>query len=68
MDKVREKVAAMGLNEQVIPFSARLERKLIDMSPEDAKAYCEKYHTKSQLPRMPWFHRCHQLHQESLPQ
>ena len=43
MDKVREKVAAMGLNEQVIPFSARLERKLIDMSPEDAKAYCEKY-------------------------
>ena len=52
MDKVREKVAAMGLNEQVIPFSARLERKLIDMSPEDAKAYCEKYHTKSQLPRI----------------
>lgn len=52
MDKVREKVAAMGLGEQVIPFSARFETKLLGMSEEEAKAYCEKYHTKSQLPRI----------------
>ena len=52
MDKVREKVAAMGLGEQVIPFSARFETKLLNMSEEEAKAYCEKYHTKSQLPRI----------------
>ena len=43
MDKVREKVAAMGLNEQVIPFSAKFETKLLSKSPEEAKEYLAKY-------------------------
>ena len=52
MDKVKEKVAAMGLNELVIPFSARFESKLLNLSEEEGKAYCEKYHTKSQMPKI----------------
>ena len=49
---MKEKVAAMGLNELVIPFSARFESKLLNMSEEEGKAYCEKYHTKSQMPKI----------------
>ena len=52
MDKVREKVAAMGLEELVIPFSAKFERKLMNMTPEEAAEYCAKYHTKSQMPKI----------------
>ena len=52
MDKVREKVAAMGLNEQVIPFSAKFETKLLSKSPEEAKEYLAKYHSKSQIPKI----------------
>ena len=52
MDKGREKVAAMGLEELVIPFSAKFERKLMNMTPEEAAEYCAKYHTKSQMPKI----------------
>lgn len=52
MDKVREKVAAMGLNEQVIPFSAKFETKLLSKTPEEAKEYLAKYHSKSQIPKI----------------
>lgn len=41
-----------GTGEKMIPFSCEFEAKLADMSPEDAKAYCEKVGAKSILPRI----------------
>merc|ERR1711871_769578 len=38
--------------EPLIPYSTKFEEKLLDMSPEEKKAYCEETGAKSAFPRI----------------
>lgn len=52
LEPVRDKVKALGLEEQIIPFSVAFETHLMSMSAEEAQAYCEEHKVKSVLPKI----------------
>lgn len=52
LPKIKEWVEARNPRDPIIPFSADLENKLFDMSPEDQTAYLTEHKTRSMLARI----------------
>jgi obg-like ATPase 1 len=52
LPRIKEWVEARNPKDPIIPFSAELENKLFDMTPEEAKAYCTEQKTRSMLARI----------------
>lgn len=52
LPKIKEWVEARNPRDPIIPFSADLENKLFDMSPEEQQAYLTEHKTRSMLARI----------------
>jgi obg-like ATPase 1 len=52
LPKIKEWVEARNPRDPIIPFSAELENKLFDMTPEESAAYCAEQKTRSMLARI----------------